>query len=80
MWGEGREIRLRRVEWNMLKLPSMCGSDEMTEAPSEAVFVLPKHVRFARSLALVSVARLRLRHQASQSAGRCGAGRGPPPA
>jgi hypothetical protein len=42
------------MERNMLKLPIMGRSDETTNSPSDAPFVLPKHVRFARSLALVS--------------------------
>ena len=32
----------------------MGSDDETTNSPSDAPFVLPKHVRFARSLALVS--------------------------
>jgi hypothetical protein len=38
----------------MLELSLMDQNDETTESPNDAPFVLPKHVRFARSLALVS--------------------------
>ena len=38
----------------MLKLPLMPADDERTDSPADVPFVLPKHVRFARSLALVS--------------------------
>jgi hypothetical protein len=42
------------MEQNMLGLSLMDPNDKTTESPSDAPFVLPKHVRFARSLALVS--------------------------
>jgi hypothetical protein len=38
----------------MLELSLMGPNDETTNSPSDAPFVLPKHIRFARSLALVS--------------------------
>jgi hypothetical protein len=38
----------------MLELSLMGPNDETAESSSDAPFVLPKHVRFARSLALVS--------------------------
>lgn len=38
----------------MLKSPLMNKRDETTSPPSDAPFLLPKHLRFARSLALVS--------------------------
>ncbi len=38
----------------MLKLPPMPADDETTDSTADVPFVLPKHVRFARSLALVS--------------------------
>lgn len=44
------------MERNMLKLPPMSPDDETTGTAAEVPFVLPKHVRFARSLALVSSA------------------------
>jgi hypothetical protein len=49
-----------KLEWTGMEyagLPSMpllLSDDETTNSPGEVPFVLPKHVRFARSLALVS--------------------------
>jgi hypothetical protein len=42
------------MERNMLELALMPPDDELPSSSGEVPFVLPKHVRFARSLALVS--------------------------
>jgi hypothetical protein len=47
-------------------------NDETIEAPSDAPFVLPKHVRFARSLTLVSGAVIGIAAGASVFGSGCG--------
>ena len=54
MWRRTPQIQAQRVERDMLRLPPMPADDEPTHSPGDVPFVLPKHVRFARSLALVS--------------------------
>ncbi len=60
------------MERNMLNLPPMSPDDETTNSPGEVPFVLPKHVRFARSLALVSGAVIGLAAGAAVFGSGCG--------
>jgi hypothetical protein len=60
------------MERNMLELPPMSPDDETTNASAEVPYVLPKHVRFARSLALVSGAVIGLAAGAAVFASGCG--------
>ena len=50
----------------------MPADDETTDSPADVPFVLPKHVRFARSLALVSGAVFGLAAGAAVFGSGCG--------
>jgi hypothetical protein len=56
----------------MLKLPPMPADDETTDSPADVPFLLPKHVRFARSLALVSGAVIGIAAGATVFGSGCG--------
>ena len=56
----------------MLSFSPMPSDDETTRSPADVPFVLPKHVRFARSLALVSGAVIGLAAGAAVFGSGCG--------